>query len=408
MNVLVFTSLYPNNVWPRHGIFVKERITRFAALQGHAVRVVAPVPYFPPLRINRRWLFSQVAPHEAIEGLEVRHPRYFMIPKVAMIFQGWLMALSVLPFVRRLQADFPFDLIDAHYVYPDGFAAVLLARALGKPVVVSARGSDINVFASLPLICRFLRYALLRADAVVAVSQALKQAMLPLGIPPKKIAVIPNGVDPKMFHPVPTRDARRTLRLPDARIILSVGQLIPSKGFDLLVRALRILIHERGERDLYLVIVGEGGLRGSLQRMISAHGLDQFVRLVGEVPHEKLRFWYSAADLFCLASSREGCPNVLLESLACGTPVAATAVGGIPEIIRSDDLGVLMERDERDIASKISSALRNPWRREAIVAYAHQHTWERTALSMSQVFTSVVKGESVSGGVIDPVTAGRS
>src|SRR5262245_3251327 len=191
MKVLVFTSLYPNNIWPNHGVFIKERTSHFAKFDGCEVKVVAPVPYFPAVKLNWRWSFSQVARRESRDRIEVYHPRYFITPKVGMMLYGWMMFLSVLPVVREIQKNFAFDLIDAHYVYPDGFAAVLLSRFFKKPVVVSARGSDINLFKTFPLIRRRLKFVLRKADRVIAVSEALRNTMVELQVPKNKIDVIP-------------------------------------------------------------------------------------------------------------------------------------------------------------------------------------------------------------------------
>ena len=391
MRVLVFTSLYPNNIWTNHGIFIKERMTRLAKLDGCAVKVVAPVPYFPAVRLNWRWQFSRVARREARDGIEVHHPRYFITPKMGMALYGWLMFLSVLPAVKKIQKEFNFEIIDAHYVYPDGFAAVLLGKYFKKPVVVSARGSDVNFYRTFPLICRLLQYVLTKADRVVAVSKALQQSMVQLGIPEEKISYIPNGVDAHKFYPTPKAQARRDLGLPNGRMILSVGNLTPNKGFDVLIRSFRTLADQHDNRDLQLTIVGDGLVREDLEKLISVLKLEGRVRLVGAVPHDQLHVWYSAADLFCLASSREGWPNVILESLACGTPVVATSAGGIPEIICSDKVGLLVERDETKIAAAIRSALNKQWVAEDLVAYARQHTWERTALSVLRVFEAVIE-----------------
>jgi glycosyltransferase involved in cell wall biosynthesis len=391
MRVLVFTSLYPNRVWPHHGVFVKERITHVAALQRCEVQVVAPVPYFPPLKITRRWLFSQVPRREVIEDLEVYHPRYCMLPKVGMCLHGLLLFVSVLPAIHQLRQRFPFELIDAHYVYPDGLAAVLLGRVFNVPVVVSARGSDINLFTTFPLIRRLLRATLRRADGVIAVSQALNDVIQCLGIPASNVTVIPNGIDTTKFFPVAKEVARAQLGLPGHKILLTVGHLTPVKGFDLLIRAFnRLLAEGQHGSCLSLVIVGEGVLRHRLETLVSSLGLREHVRLVGAVPHEQLYLWYSAADLFCLASSREGWPNVLLEALACGTPVVATAVGGIPEILCSDELGLLTEQSEQDIATTMSLALTKTWRSEAIRRYARKHTWEQVALSVLYLFETIL------------------
>ena len=394
MKVLVFTSLYPNNVWPNHGVFVKERMTQFAMVNGCDVRVIAPVPYFPRLKINNKWGYSQVSKREIIEGLPVYHPRYFMIPKVGMAIQGLFMFLFVVLRVREVQRDFNFDVIDAHYLYPDGFVAVLLGRVLRKPVVVSARGSDINLFKDFRIIRRILQFTLLKADRVIAVSHALKEAIIGLNIPREKISVIPNGVDSRKFYPLTKKEARMKLGLPDKKIILSVGKLTPNKGFELLIKAIRILKEKYHRRDIYLCIVGDGGMQDELKKIKSSNGLDADIYLVGGVPHQELVYWYNAADLFCLASGREGWPNVVLESLACGKPVVATAVGGIPEIITSDRVGLLSERKEEDIADKIQCALKKNWSAEEIVNHAKKHTWDKTAISVLEVLQSTLNNKN--------------
>lgn len=390
MKVLVFTSLYPNNVWPNHGVFVKERMAAFARLNNGNVKVVAPVPYYPSMPFGSRQGFSRVSRREMRDGLEVYHPRFFMTPKVGMALYGLTMFWSVIRTVKRIQRNFDFDLIDAHYVFPDGFAAVLLGRALNKPVVVSARGSDINQFAAFPLVRRCLRFALRRADKVVAVCQALKHAMIRLEIPEGKISVISNGVDTDTFHPIPKGQARTQLGLPGGKMLLSVGGLIPRKGFDFLIRALNILVHEYDERDLYLVIVGDGESRQALNNLVAALDLQDRVRFIGAVPHRDLYVWYSAADLFCLASDREGWPNVILEALACGTPVVATNIWGVPEILVSEEVGLLTRRDDGDIARTIANALSRPWRSESLATFARGHTWARAAHALDRLFREVL------------------
>jgi teichuronic acid biosynthesis glycosyltransferase TuaC len=393
MKVLVFTTLYPNNIWPDQGIFIRERMTHFASLKNCQVKVVAPVPYFPRLRINRRWMFSQIAKTEVIDGIQVYHPRYFISPKVGMAFYGLMMFLSIIPTIRHIRKNFNFDLIDGHYIYPDGFAAVLFGRVFRKPVVLSARGSDINLFAEFPVIRRLLRLALNKADKIIAVSEALKEAMVRLGICGEKIHVIRNGINPKHFHPLPKQQARQRISIPsDKVLILSVGNLSPNKGMDLLIKALAILVDELPEKNFCLVIVGDGILRPKLEKLTASLDLTKHVYFAGHVPHEELLFWYNAADVFCLASAREGTPNVLLESLACGTPVVATRVGGIPEVVTSEFLGLLMNRTERGIADAICRVLERRWQRTVMLRYAREHTWAGVADAIFEVFESVLRG----------------
>ena len=323
------------------------------------------------------------------EGIETVHPRYFITPKVGMVFYGCTMFLSLLPYVRSLQKNFAFELIDSHFLYPDGMAAVLLGRYLRKPVIVSARGSDVNVYKDFRFIRPLLRWTVLHANRVIAVSEALKGAIATLGLPTDKVAVIPNGVDSEKFSPMSKVEARRCVGLPDGPVLLSVGHLTANKGFDLLVRALKML-HQHGEHDLSLVIIGEGGFRPALEQLIASLRLSSRVRLVGAVPHQALSPWYNAADLFCLVSAREGWPNVILEALACGTPVVATAVGGIPEVLRSEKVGLLTERSMEKIAESITRALRRPWKEDEIVQYARQYQWEHAASAIVSLFRGVL------------------
>jgi len=258
MKVLVFSSLYPNNIWPNHGVFVKERMTHWAKLSGCSLEVIAPVPYYPPIGAGKRQAFSQVVRQEYIDGISVHHPRYMMIPKFGMILHGLMMFGGVASYVKQLREAFPFELIDAHYVYPDGFAALLLGRYLKCPVVISARGSDIHQFSTMPFIRPFLRWTARHANKVIAVSATLQESLIRLGCREDKISVIANGVDTTKFFPVAPEVAQGKIGISDKKIILSVARLVPNKGGDLLVRALRLVIDENPNWPVCLVFVGEG------------------------------------------------------------------------------------------------------------------------------------------------------
>ncbi|SCX95456.1 glycosyltransferase family 4 protein [Desulfoluna spongiiphila] len=390
MKILVFSTLFPNNTAPAHGVFIKNRMKAVSEMDGHEVRVVAPVPYFPPIKRFKAWYrFSQVAARERVDGLTVYHPRYLVTPKVGMTAYGVCLFLGALKTVKALEKSFSFDVIDAHYMYPDAFAAVLLGKALNKPVTVSARGSDIHQFSNLAMIRPLLRYTLTQADAVISVCASLKEMMVELGIPSYKVSVIPNGIDGTAFYPADRAEARQRLGIPlDARVILSVGSLIRLKGHHLLVEAFgRIVAEEPDHTCLY--IVGDGVERGALHRQVEALGLGSRVVLCGQVPHGTLVDYYNAADLFFLGSEREGWPNVISESLACGTPVVATRVNGIPEIVRSDDLGVLVARDVPSFVAGIRRALDTRWDRSAIGAYGQSRSWAMVAQNVVSVLKRV-------------------
>ena len=388
LRLLIYTTLFPNSVQPLQGNFILERMRHLLPFVD--MSVVAPVPYFPRINLNERWFnFANVPYNEHFAGFQIDHPRYLVFPKLAMATHGVSMfAGSLRQVCARLRAT-DFDLIDAHYVYPDGLAATLLGAALHKPVVVSARGTDINIFPQLRTIRPLVRRALAQADAVIAVSQSLKNIMSNLGCPSQKITVVENGVDPLKFRPVPALAARHVLGLPaDRPTVLSVGRLTDFKGFHILVEAVARLRSHRP--NLLLVIVGEGPDRPVLERQISTMGVADNVRLVGAQPHERLKLWYSAADLFCLSSSQEGWPNVLLEAMACGRPVLATGVGGIPEIVSSSSVGTLVDRNPEAFAHAIDQALLHQWDHDGIVAYARRHSWSNVAERLLNLYSEVV------------------
>jgi glycosyltransferase involved in cell wall biosynthesis len=398
MKIVSLTSLFPNNMHPDSCVFIRERLRYLSKI--HDLKVVAPVPYFPRIRLHARWYrHSQTAFRERIGGMDVFHPRYVVTPRVGMAFYGLGYFLSIISFMKKLSRRYPFRLVDAHYIYPDGLGAVLVARTLRKPVVLSARGSDINLFTAYPVIRRWIVYALTRCDRIIAVSEALKDAIVGLGLNEGKIDVIPNGVDADQFHPVSRAAAREALGLPPAAtILLSVGSLRSLKGFHHLISAVDIIRGSGKDRDadLRLYIIGSGEYRGKLEQRIARLNLQSHVRLVGQIPHGELYQWYNAADLFVLASSREGWPNVIMESLACGLPVVATPVGGIPEILHSGKYGLLLDAAgdsglENRLAESILEALSGDWDRQELVAYARRNSWDRTAGKIDDTFRRALK-----------------
>src|SRR5262245_19567141 len=249
--VLVYTTLFPNSVQPVQGNFVMERIRHLR--RSSDLSVIAPVPYFPPLKFQKRWYeFSRIPDVERVAGVDLSHPRFLVLPKIGMVSHGLSMFLGSVRHVARKMRQGSYDVIDAHYVYPDGFAAVLLGSVFNIPVIVSARGSDINLLPQFRTIRPLIRCVLNRADALIAVSEPLKKAMVKLGCPQGKITVIGNGVDTVKFHPCPKEEMRRLLGLPqNCPILISVGNLTQNKGFHILLDALARLRRP----DVMLVII---------------------------------------------------------------------------------------------------------------------------------------------------------
>jgi len=391
LRVLTFTALYPNKVNPLQGIFIHQRVKHLARRPGNSVEVIAPVPYFPSWLPVPRWQqFSQIPREEEIDGIRIHHPRYPLLPGISMPAHGMLMYLALLPIARRLHRKKQFDCIDAHFVFPDGFAAVRLGRKLHLPVVVSARGTDINLYPSFRLIRPMLRWTLTHAAGVIAVSADLKNKIITLGIPETKIQVISNGVDTGRFHPLDTRSARKKLGLPEeGSMAISVGSLIESKGHHLLIAAIGELA--RSFPNFRLYILGEGVYRAALEELLREKKLQDRVFISGDRPNEELGLWFSAADVSCLLSSQEGWPNVVSEALACGTPVLATRAGGIPEIITTPEFGMLVERNVQSIAAGLEQALAKPWNRAEIARRSGSRSWNAVAAEVEDYLKSKVQ-----------------
>jgi len=287
--------------------------------------------------------------------------------------------------VLRLHREKPFDFIDAHYVFPDGFAAVLLGEMLGVPVIVSARGTDMNLFPSFRTIRPMIRWTLTRVAGGIGVCSPLKDLMIAHGLAPDKAQVIGNGVEWDLFQPVVQSSARDRLGIPQGgKVIVSVGGLIERKGFHFLIPAVARILPRHPHLRLY--ISGGGPARHQLEALIRRHDLDGRVFLKGPQPNADLKYWYSAADLSALTSSREGWPNVILESMACGTPVVATGVFGVPEVIVSPQLGVMVEQSVPSIAGGLEEALSKDWDRAGVAQHARQRTWEVVARELAEYF----------------------
>jgi glycosyltransferase involved in cell wall biosynthesis len=348
IRLLVFTSLYPNAAQPRHGVFVEERLRHLVETGRVAATVVAPVPWFPfrHRRFGRYAKFAQVPRRERRYGIEILHPRYPVIPKVGMNVAPGLMFRATLPVVRNLQASGTgFDLIDAHYFYPDGVAAARLGEDLGKPVVITARGSDVTWIPHNPRARRQIQRAAASVSAVVTVSQALKRRLTDLGVAPDSISVLRNGVDLDRFAPRDRESIRAKLAL-DGTVWLAVGNLVELKGVHVALAALATL------PDVTLLVVGQGPEEARLRQLAERLGIEARVRFLGTIPHERLYEYYNAADALVLASSREGMPNVVLESLACGTPVVAAPFDGVTELLDAPEAGeIASQRSAEAIAA---------------------------------------------------------
>lgn len=389
IRTLLFSTLYPNRVRPTHGIFVETRLRHLLASGEVETRVVAPVPWFP----FRHRLFGEYAKHAAVparevrHGIEVLHPRYLLLPKIGMNLAPQTLANAGLAAAKALLDEgFDFDLIDAHYFYPDGVAATRIGKALGKPVVITARGTDINLIPQYPKPKQMILQAAADCAAMITVCAALKDALVELGAPADKITVLRNGVDLELFHPEDKAQARAAFGLGERFAIASVGHLIERKGHHLVIEALAQI------PDAELYLAGGGEEEGRLRLLASRLGVAERVHFLGPLPQEQLRWLYSAVDCLVLASSREGWANVLLEAMACGTPVVATKVWGTPEVVAAPEAGVLIEaRSAEAIVHGITRLRAAMPERTATRAYAERFGWQPTTEGQLALFRRILR-----------------
>ncbi|MEO7520497.1 MAG: glycosyltransferase family 4 protein [Gemmatimonas sp.] len=393
IRTLLFSTLYPSSTRPGHGIFVETRLRELLKTGEVESRVVAPVPWFPSVdpRYGRYATMALTPPAEERHGIAVTHPRYPAVPRVGMTIAPGLLALASIPAIRRLsKSGFDFDLIDAHYFYPDGVAAALLARRFGKPLTITARGTDLNLIPMYVLPRRMMQWAAQQADASIGVCAALVEVLRAWRIDPARLHVLPNGVDLQRFRPLPQEESRRALGIDGAPVLLSVGHLTERKGHHVAVGAMPAVLRRRPEARL--IIIGEGEERSRLAGQIHALGLDHAVTLVGAMPNDGMATWYSAADALILASSREGWANVLLEAMACGTPVVATRIWGTPEVLANDDVGTLVDRREAEpFADALLQLLALPRDRVVIRHYAEGFSWAQTSSRQVALFHDIVE-----------------
>jgi len=388
--LVVFSTLFPHPGQPNAGVFIRERMFRVAKVLP--LTVVAPVPWFPLQNLIRLWRphFRPAAPkHEVQDGIEVWHPRFFSVPGWLKSLDGFFMALGSLPTLLRLKKHFHFNLIDAHFAYPDGYAATLLGRWLKVPVTITLRGTEIR-HANDPALRKCLVTALTRAARVFSVSDSLKRHAVNLGIPADKIQVVGNGVDTEKFFPMDKLEARSKLQIPsDAPVLISVGGLVERKGFHRVIDCLPAL-RQRFPGIQYLIVGGpspEGDMRTELEAQVARLGLAGQVKFLGAMPSKELRLPLSAADVFVLSTRNEGWANVFLEAMACGLPVIATDVGGNREVVCRDDLGVIVPfGDQAALTTAIEHALARDWDRPAIIRYTEENGWARRVQVLTDEF----------------------
>ena len=395
--IVVFSTLFPNSAQPNAGVFIRERMFRVG--KKIPIVVVAPSPWFPLQSLLRRFRphFRPDAPvYEEMMGVQVFRPRFFCIPCAFKFLDGFFMALGSLSVMRQLKNTFEFNVIDAHFGYPDGYAATLLGKWLNVPVTITLRGTEVP-HAKEKLRRFFLVKALGNATRLFSVSTSLKKHAVSLGIPEDKIRVVGNGVDLEKFKPVEKESVRKVLDINDtSKVLITVGALVERKGFHRVIDTLSSLIRHHPD-ILYLIVGGasaEGDWTERLKQQVEELNLNKYVHFLGPRPPEELKNILSAADLFVLPTRNEGWANVLLEAMACGLPIVTTDVGGNAEVVCSQELGIIVTYgDSKKLLSAVEHALTKNWDRQYILDYAGANSWDSRVDILVDEFEKIVNND---------------
>lgn len=386
MRILALTNLYPNPLQPQRGQFNRQQFRALA--QTEAVRVIAPISWVDELVEGRRSR-RHLPPERSLccDGLEVSHPRFVYPPKVARWTHGHFFQRSIEAAFDRAVDEFRPDIVYACWAYPDGWAAVRLARRHRLPVVIKVHGSDILTLLTNRARRRATAAALAEADAVVAVSRDLEERVVRLGVDRSRIQVVYDGIDRKLFSPGDRGGARRRLNLDEQEpLVLFVGNLLPVKGLDVLVDACELLAARK--RQFTCLMIGRGPLDAPLRRETERRGLVDRFRWLGPRPHADLPDWFRAADVFVLPSRSEGLPNVLIEAASCGTPFVASRVGGIPELTHLGPNRLVAPGNASDLAEALDERLSASDSRPRVAGRWHGH--EQAARQLVALFEQVI------------------
>ncbi len=385
MRVLSFSYCFPNHGNPTWGVFVYQRLAALA--RREEVRVCSPVPWFPLVSARR----AEPGPEKEIwEGLTVYRPQFFYFPAILKNHDARFYALGLSRWLREFCQVWRPDVLDAHFIWPDGVGVALLAKELKIPYIITLRG---KLYECLPIPSQREQCAaaLQHASAVVSVSGPMAVEARKFGVPGDRLVVIPNGVDQEYLRPREKRACRRELGLPEeGRILVTVAHLGHRKGHHEVIHALADL-----SKDVQLVIVGgpvQGGTPEMLRAVAAEVGVENRLILPGPQPYERVPIYFSAADVSVLASYREGCPNAVLESLACGTPVVASDVGAVRDILPDPHAGrIVRPREVKPLRNALEDVLGREWDPEQVIQASGVKSWDEVAQEVQKVLYKAVR-----------------
>ena len=392
MKVLIITNAFPNSAEVTRGIFTYQIVK---ALQRKChIEIIAPLPWLPSFFRNMcaaRYPHVNVPVKEIMGDITIHHPRYLVIPKILGFMHAIFLFFPLLKLVKKINKHEKIDLINSHWVFPDGVASAWVSKRLRKPLVLTAMGCDINLYSTMILRRIQISRALKMADHVTVVSGNLKDAIVAMDTPRKKVTVIPNGVDLNLFIIMEKMEVKTKLGIPtDRPVFLTVGSQDEVKGTKYLIEAFSRVLERIQSPSPILICIGEGPLRPRLVSQANDLCITDSVSFIEKRPHNEIPLWMNAADVFCLPSLREGHPNVVMEALACGIPVVASNVGSIPNIISPSNGNIFNVNAPESLSRKLMFCLDHRWDRIRIRNSVAEYNWDDCANRYYQTYSSIM------------------
>lgn len=387
LNILTLSTLFPNSTAPNFGIFVERQTAELNSRSETQVTVVNPIgiPPWPFNKLRQYKPLNGLPKQEQWQGLNVYRPTFTLIPKYGGPKNPDRIARAILPLVRELHQSIAFDLIGAEFFYPDGPAAMQLSDELRIPFIIKARGADIHHWSDIPRSREQILMAAEKASALLAVSKALKQDMITLGMDGDKIGVHYTGLDHNNFKPVDRADIKKELGV-DGPLFISTGALIPRKNQHLVIAAMTAF------PEAILMLAGTGEEEDNYRALVKSLGLTDRVRFLGNVPHEELPKLVAASDISILVSKSEGLANAWVEALACGTPIIISEAGGARELVQSDVSGRIVAQNSDAIVEAIHAVMEAPHSQEDIRSTVSHFSWKNNGDQLLKIFQGVVSG----------------
>lgn len=369
---MVVTPYFPIQQEPYRGHSAYQTLLRMR--EWADIHVISPLAVYPnlgPLQ-PRSYRYHRADLQWRAEGLSSEYAEYPVVPVISRPFNGFSCLRQILPRVRAARPDILLN----YWLYPEGWATAAAARRLGIPSVAIAIGSDVKRIPDA--ISRyFVKRTLREISFLITVSADLRQSALELGAKPELSRAILNGCDTSIFHPAERGEARQELGVPlEASLVLFVGSLIPEKGLRELVAASAKLAARRP--GILFACIGEGPFGAAFRQLIQEAGVANRFLLPGRASAREVARWLAACDVFTLPSYSEGCPNVVLEAMACGRPVVATRVGGIPELVTEENGFLVARGDHEDLEHGLEAALQREWDAGALSG-RFSRSWEQVA-----------------------------